>query len=280
MKKTQSFIQFIETLRRYRKSDIVNVGSNLIWGIFHEKFTFGEKKSLLISRYGPKIVTLALATANEYRNNKLDDVGFYNLCHRFLDIGDTISDKSFLESESIKILSGLKDKKFPSKYLDLEIIKNICEILFISRLSRQQYPAPHNIFYPFCMTYDVLLLLNNCTHGEVKDIFYNIFEVDFLQFIRAMVGIFTIANDNSKSGKILFKGLTCDEAVTKKWGVNIELCEFISSKVSYRESNVKNEWYKENLEQSELYKKHYPSPLYKFPMIKMDESKKICIFYI
>lgn len=276
----QNITELVEALRRYKKSDIVDVGSNLLWDVFRNKENYPIERAQMINAYAPKLLMLGLATANNCRNNKLSEVAFYNFCGDFLGIKDPISYKEFMNNECDQIIENLKNqtaKKIPEEYLKTDIVRDICSVLFITRTVRQQHEvflAGTNQFY---MTYDILIRLNSCTDGIINKNFQTIFEVDLLHFMRAMFGLFTLGNN--KSGKILFKGLTCDEGVKRKWEIDIDSCKSVAERISYNESALREKWYNgEVLLQPVLYQKYYPTPLYKYPLIAMDNSNGIDYF--
>lgn len=270
----------VTLLRRFKKSDIVDIGSKLLWDVFLNRKNYQDEKKQVINTYAPRIIMLALATANNYRNSQLSNIEFYNLCNDFLGIKDLISNKEIMDEECHKIIDLLKNKTdiaIPDKYLNTEIIRNICPVLFISRLMRQQ----HEIFLVgmkhFYTTYDILICLNEYTNGDVDKSFLKIFGVDVLHFMRAVFGLFTIGI--GKNGKIQFQGLTCDEGVKKNLEIDIDSCRFAAEKIAYNESNLRSIWYeKEVLTQPVLYQKYYPTPLYKFPLVLMDNSNGIDFF--
>lgn len=278
----QSLSEFISLLRHYKKADIVNIGSTLLWGFFRNKRNYTVDKAQVINSYAPKLIILALATANEYRSSELNEIIFYNLCGDFLSIKDPLSDKEFMDEESHKIFEYLKnkngkEKKISDNYLDQKIIKNVCSYFFISRLARQQYETFLSGLNEFYMVYDILIRLNKNTNGLLEREFKNIFEVKPLHFLRAIFGIFTLGNN--KNGMILFQELTCEQAIKNKLEIDIDACKSAALKISYSEDSLREHWYKnEVLNQPELYQKYYPTPLYKYPIISMDSTKRVDCF--
>ncbi|HVY52941.1 MAG TPA: hypothetical protein VHA13_00290, partial [Gammaproteobacteria bacterium] len=121
-KKVHDLNELVEALRRYKKIDIVNIGSNFLWNIFKNSENYSIESAQIINAYAPKILILALATANNCRSNKLSEVAFYNFCSDFLAIKD--SDKEFMNNECDRIIENLEnhtDKKIPAEYLRPDI---------------------------------------------------------------------------------------------------------------------------------------------------------------
>lgn len=267
---------FITVLRRHKKSDIANVGTTLLWDVFHNKQKYPLERAQVINAYAPKLIFFGLATANNLRDKPLTNTDFYNLCHDFLGIKESINDKAFMDHESKCIFEILtnktgKAKIIPDKYLVEEIIRGICPLFFICRtvaLQHETYFAGTNEFY---MTYDVLVRLNNLTNGKISEVFVDTFNLDMLRFMRSAFGLFALGND--KNGYISFQGLTCEDKIKEILEIDISTCNLVASKVSYNESSLRKGWYeKDVLTQPELYQKYYPTPLYKSPLIKMDSS--------
>lgn len=246
-----------------------------MWGIFQKRLDFESKlvgAHQVINTFAPKLILIALATANDHQNNDLMPDQFYNLCHDFLGIKEPISDGSFMDNESALIVEELRKKNLiPTKYLNQELIREICFTLFIARGVRQQHEAIPSNTVEFCIMHDVLDRLDRITNGQLSQGFESIFEMKVLDFLRAAFGLFALGNDRGKKGRIRFPG-TCDNDVVEKWGFNIEMCELVASKISYKESSLRTEWYeKEMLKHHQLYQKFYPTPLYKSPVIRMDK---------
>lgn len=276
-KQIESVSEFITNLRRYRKTDVLNIGTDLTWGIFQKRLDFESKligSHQVINTFAPKLILMSLATANDHRDNNLTPNQFYNLCHDFLGIKDPISDRSFMDNESGLIVEELRKRKLiPEKYLNQELIREICFTLFIARGIRQQHEAIPSSSIEFCIMHDVLNRLDKITKGQISQSFESIFKMKVLDFLRAAFGLFALGNDGVRKGRIVFQGLTCDKDVVEKWGFNIEMCELVASKISYKESSLRAEWYEEGvLQHHQLYQKFYPTPLYKTPVISMDKN--------
>jgi hypothetical protein len=108
--KPKSLTEFITLLRRGTKMSIVESGRFLLWETFRnadfrKKY---ETKAQLIQAFGPRIIILGLATANNFRPNKLTIDGFYGLCTTYLQIPTSISDPEFLDNEAQQIYELLK----------------------------------------------------------------------------------------------------------------------------------------------------------------------------
>ncbi len=261
---------FIKKLRRYRKCDIVNIGTKLLWKVFQNGQSYKLEEVQIINVYAPILIILGMATANDFRKNILNESSFYKLCHDFLEIEDSINDRSFMDHESAQILESLKlkkDKGIPDKYLNLDFIREICARLFVSRIARQQHSTSGVGLDEFYITYDVLLRLNQFTTNEAFNDFQSIFDVTPLQFMRVAFALFTLGIDSN--GRITFNGLICDDSVREKLNYDIDTCKLIACKISYEEMLLKKDWYDHGiLNTPRLYQKYYPTPLYKTPLIK------------
>lgn len=264
----------IVQLRRYNKTEIINIGSTIVTNSFFNKESYRNDHYILIHAYAPKLIMLCLATTNNFAGDTLNNEIFYKLCDYYLNVKDPIIDKKFLDNESELILKHLttQDKKYkiPLKYLNQEIIKNTCKIIFISRAARQSHETYYISMQEFYMTYNILLRLNEYAKGKFNETFQNIFELNPLHFMRAAFCLFSI-NKNS-NGKILFDTITYEDEVKKKLNIDVDLCKLIASKICCFESKLRKEWLeKKVLSQPTLYQKFYPFPL-NTPIIKMDQT--------
>ena len=197
----QNISELVTALRRYKKNDIANVSSDHLWNIFRNKEDYTTERAQVVNSYAPKLIMLALATANNFRDNTLTDAILYNFCHDFLGIRDPINDKPFMDNESKEIVENLRNKKIPDKYLNQEIVREICPILFLTRSIRQQHEgflAGTNEFY---MTYDILARLDAETKGQLYRDFQAIYQLSPLHFMRAAFGLFALGND--KNGRLI-----------------------------------------------------------------------------
>jgi hypothetical protein len=275
-----NFDDFITKLRRYKKSNIVELGSELTWSVFKNRSSYGDEYTQVINAFAPRLVILGLAVGNDLRSTVLNNTKFYNLCHDYLDIADPITDIAFKKKEDSEIVFELgkenKNKTIPDKYLDLKFISGTSELLFLARNIRQQNEISYVSLNEFYMLYDVLTQLNELTEGRLNRDFIELFEVTPLLFVRSILGLFTLANNESRNGRIFLKEETCDDNIKIKLQIDLDTCKLAASKISLCESTLRDDWYENKVKkQPELYQKFYPIPLYKSPIIEMNKSKRI-----
>lgn len=98
---------FVFTLRRYKKNDIINVSSRLLWDMFSNRENYSTERTHIVNAYAPHLIMLALATTNNYRNTTLTEISIVNLCNDYLGIRESISNKAFMDDESKDIAFAL-----------------------------------------------------------------------------------------------------------------------------------------------------------------------------
>ncbi len=277
----KSHSEFIVSLRRFKKNDIINIGTKLLWESYKDQEVFKKKFPYvdieIINRFAPKIIILALATANDFRSKILKYNEFYTLCLEFINIKDPISDKNFLVEESKLIFNNLisfnnKKKKIPSQYLDEKIIRKLEHIIFISRTARQQLEGSEIQIEEFYITFDILCQLNQNTNINFNDQFLKIFNLSPFFFLRSAFCLY--AQAATTNGKIIFNNYQqVDKKIKEKLHIDDESLKIVASNISYNENHLREIWHKELLSQDNFYQKFFPTPLNHSPIICMHTSK-------
>ncbi|MGB4107661.1 MAG: hypothetical protein WBK55_07675 [Alphaproteobacteria bacterium] len=271
---------FIEHLRRHQQKSIISSGSYLCWEAFRNP-EFKSKLSSqlqLIESYAPKIILLALATANNQRNLTVNNEEFYNLCSSFLHIRTPISDKPFLDLEAKKITEELnavctKKGNIPVERIHEELIRASCSIMFISRGVTAQHRNFKMSLEEMFRDYLIIKHIDSQTSNEASRILKNIFGIDTLQIFRSAFGLFSVANDTNRNGSLNFGTLTCDVALTDRLKIDLTTCLSVATNTSYKESDLRENWLnKEVLSEHELYQSYAPDPLSYNPIIHRDRS--------
>lgn len=263
---------FVQKLRLYTKSSVIDVGIYLLWASYKNKKKgagFDAQRQILHA-YGPKIVILALATANEYRDKHLTQEGFYNLCSDYLGINDTISDQEFLKNEAEKVIASIKTatkNKIPERYLGFSHIRTSCTELFVARLAGSQNKTYGTNIHEFSTDYKIISALDEVSSGAVTKGFQEIFSISPLHVMRAGFMLFALGCGDGKNGRISFNKVSCDDAVRRTFQITPEICQYVAVKISYNESDLRDWYMKEVLGCDPYYQKHFPDPLYRYPII-------------
>jgi hypothetical protein len=266
---------FVQNLRRCTKSSIVDAGAHLLWTSYKNKKKdagFDAQRQILHA-YGSRIVVLALATANEYRDKNLTLEGFHNLCTDYLGIHDTISDQEFLKREAEKVIASIKaatKNKIPEKYLTFDHIRSSCTELFVARLAGSQNKTYGTNIHEFSTDYKIISMLDEITSGAVTKVFQELFCVSPLHVMRAGFMLFALGCDDRRNGRISFNGMSCDDAVRESFQITPEICQSVAAKISCNESDLRDWYMKGVLNCEPYYQKHFPDPLYRYPLIHRD----------
>lgn len=274
----KNIVAFVQNLRRYTKKSIIDTGTELLWNAYNDETDYPEfdEQFQILNAYGPRIIILGMATANEHRNQQLNSDDFYALCHDYLGIRESINDQTFLNQETENIILALqkvRNDRIPDNYIKFEYIRPSCSESFIARAVRIQHESNLTNINELYRAYIILSLLDDSTHGAATTICRKIFNIEPLHFFRSGFGLFALAN--GKSGKINFNGLTCDDEIKQKLHIDLDTCQLVASKIAYDESYLREEWYTSGmLNFHELYQKYFPDPLFKHPIIHRNSRKQ------
>jgi hypothetical protein len=276
----ENFNSYIQIIRRYKKLSTIRTGAKVLWSVYKsfpkESITDNE---MLICAYGSKIVTIALATANEYRNNELDLYNFVELCKCYLSIKDEIiKNDEFLFEESEKILNNLKeisenDIGIPNQYLKKENIyntlKKISERLWFSRCNQSQANSFRlfgglNDFYT---AYEIIKQLDQLTKGKVLADLKKI-NIDPINFLVSGLNLLAIAQTND--GFIDLKNINIEENHKSKFDIDEDTCYFVASRISFDESQLKELFKNKILTLPNQYQKYFTNIFTKNPIIHLN----------
>lgn len=274
--KPDNLLSFIKHLRRHQQKSIINSGTYLCWESFrNKKFLLNNSEMLhLVNAYSPKVMVLALATTNDYRDLTVDNKGIYEICSSYLHIPTPISDKEFLDKEAEKIAEELTKQSHNKWHIDkekiiTELIRESCSVMFISRgvgLQHRNFIINIEEIY---RDYRILQLLG----AEAFRILENFFGMSVLQIIRSAWGLFSLGNNPNNNGTINFNKLTCDDDLTKNLDIDLNTCVSVALNISYKESDLRLKWLNTKvLSEEELYQQYVPDPLFTHPLIHRDKS--------
>jgi hypothetical protein len=265
----------VKNLRQYSKSSIVNTGAALMWAAYHHEIDKAQfdRQILVINAYGPKIILLGMATANNQRNKHLTPDGFYAMCHDYLNIRNSISNQIFLESEADQIHKCLKIQKnnrIPDVFLNIEHIRLSCSTLFLARGVRAQHTSHLTNIQELHLTFRIFSMLDMATEGAATVACRAVFGVEPLHFIRSAFALFALGNEADSNGHINFKIMGWGQEVIDLWGIDKETCRTVAAKIAYDENGLREHWYEKTvLPLHELYQQYAPDPLYTHPLIHL-----------
>lgn len=274
-----SMTTLVQNLRRYSKSSIISIGTAMLWDAYRNRADRPrlDEHYQILNAYGPKIILLGMATANNHRDKHLTQHEFYALCHDYLGIRNTISSQQFLKNEAEQLLGCLKAQqkdKIPEEYLSLEHLRAGCAELFIARSVRAQHTSHHTVIEELHSLYHIFSMLDKATAGAATMACHKAFGVEPLHFLRSAFGLYALGNDPGRNGYINFKGMGWGQDVIDLWGIDKETCRTVASKIAYDESRLRDEWYVNTvLALHELYQQHAPDPLYKHPIIHLNGTE-------
>ena len=207
--------QLTQKIRRYKKSTLTEQGIDILWNIYKNPYSFSEEDRNLLMSYGPRIILIGLATANEHRDKLVIFQDFYSLCCDYLNLKDSIENKQFLENEAKEIVNKLynvdkKKFKIPAHYIKAEDIKFICEVLFLERIKIcQDYRASIGLEKLY-FAWEVFSELDKILDGAPTEIIKKSIKIEPLHFMRSAFGLFILALQ--RNGKINFQEeINCDE---------------------------------------------------------------------
>lgn len=269
--------KLVDRIRRHRKKDVVDLGIGLIWKVFHgrdiEELNYSQRK--IIEVYGPRVVLLALATANNYRNISTNTSQFYNFCNDHLGLPECISVPEFADEEAKKIVSELESSDWlDTKYINTEYIKESFSASFISRLLRMQHQGFNSSINEIYTDFVLLKSLNEATKGSVEEACQEVFNINLLQLYRITFCIFTIANSSSNAGRIDVSCFTAEQEVLDTFEITIEQIKSMAELLSYPEERLREEWFYKAKELHPVYQKYYPDPLVNQPLICEENCNK------
>ena len=265
-------------VRRYRKDDVVSHGLNLVWSDLREDSEirgFDDSQRIVMREYGPKIILLSLATANNHRTITINDVHFHNLCNNYLSLPESIQDEEFINEEAQKILHKLKQEGWLDKqYLCLDAIKHSCLHISMARLIGSQSKGSRANLWEMRTDYGLLWRLDEKIGGAVTTKCHNAFELNLLQLYRASFCLYAMANDPANKGRIDFKNFKAEEALLNTLQISKEQIEFLAKQLSSPEESLREDWFKKLKTIHPIHQKYCPDPLSKKPLIRLRESNQ------
>ncbi len=267
----------VARLRRFRKTSIINTGTHCLWHIYKnpELRQRGSSVPQLIISYAPRIIILAMATANDYRNDCLVPQSLHDLCNDYLGIYDSIGFSAFLDEEAHRIRTGLiEQRNIPEAYIQLEQIRHSCLELSISRLLRSQHETHLTSMEELLRAYRIFEIWDQSQSGRRSEVCRSIFNIDPIHFFRSGFMLFALANDDRRAGHITFRDLTAEDTIINEYQITAETCRLVASRISFNESDLRS-WYQQMLEDiPAFYQKFFPVPLYRYPLIHRDQGER------
>jgi RNase H-fold protein (predicted Holliday junction resolvase) len=260
---------FIQKLGEYKKSEVINIATKLLWDDKRHKNS--EKEKNIISAFAHRILILIMATDNRYRTRNIDSSKFIELCKDYTQIKSTILDENLKNQEAEKILEYLKGK-IPDHYLKFNFIRHRCGDLFISRKIKNQNETSFSRLYKLYRWYHIFSELNDDT---VK----KIFNMSLLDIFRSCFALLCIGKCNN--GHVDFSNLLIDETTKSKLNIDQDTLRLLAYKISYDEEKLRSEWYEKEVLSSDIsYQQFHPTPLYKHPIIHRKSSHPFYVFLI
>lgn len=278
--KPKSLTEFITLLRRGTKMSIVESGRFLLWETFRnadfrKKY---ETKAQLIQAFGPRIIILGLATANNFRPNKLTIDGFYGLCTTYLQIPTSISDPEFLDNEAQQIYellkaSSTKPNHIPETKLDIKSIRFACSVMSIARGVGIQHQGFNMGVEEFYRDAHILKAADEQTGNEISNTLQRKLGLSLIQVLRSAWCTFTFAAFPNNNGLVDLAVNNFDQEFSETYNVDERTCKTIASIFSYKESLLRPDWlYGEVLKEHDYYQQYYPDPLFNKIAIQLDDN--------
>lgn len=272
-----NLLALVTKLRRFKKTSIINTGTHCLWHLYKnpELRRRGSSVPQLINSYAPRIVILAMATANDHRNDSLVAQSLHDLCNDYLGIYDSIGFNDFLDGEAQEIRAALIGQgSIPEAYLQLEQIRHSCLELSLTRLLRSQHETYLTSMEELVRAYRIFEIWDQSQSGLRSETCRSIFNIGPIHFFRSGFMLFALANDDRRAGHIAFRELTAEDRIINEYQITAETCRLVASRISFNESGLRS-WYQQMLEDiPEFYQKFFPVPLYRYPLIHRDQQER------
>jgi len=272
---------FISQLRRFKKSSIINSGRYLLWEYFRSADfrQKHEKKGQIFQAYGPRIIIIALATANDWRNQSLTPDDFHSFCTSYLHIPNSISDEKFTDDEAQSIYKHLRaatknPDTIPIEYLDIRAIRFSCSTAFVARGMGIQHQSFNMGVEEFYRDAHILKCLDARSDKEISAIMESKLGFTLLQVLRACWCLYTFGMYANNNGMIVIPNCSFNADLSQKYDVDEKTCAVVASAFSYKETELRASWLEGKVfKEHEYYQPYYPDPLFNKPIIHLDSKR-------
>lgn len=267
--------QFKQRVRRYKRDDVMIQSSFLAWKAW-EVVRVPENERMdrvLVRAHGPRVFAIAAASGTNFNRLSPQGTNTRDLCKLVIEVTDTVSDREFLNEEKELLVREIENTEHLSQFnISADLIRSAAAGIFVMRLARSQWDAQAYTFRHIARSWMIYKIFRE-SNPDIGDIVARLLQQSDLDAVRSTIGLWALFSSKPLDFSRPFLDLyssTCDQEVTERMNIDLDTIKIAASRLSIAKNDL-HSWHAEVQRQSPCYKKYYPLPFYKNPLLEGQE---------